>query len=156
MRHLFSVVRSSCVVVLLLGLTLPCASPAAGPREAIETALRGGKAVILVVASSRPAASADEAYADWAEYLNRFSAHADPTIKIIKATAAEYRRIIAAPPLADDFATLFIRDPQHALQYDGMILEPQIYRLGQDYILRRAEMAPRIGYGLRQTAVQLR
>jgi hypothetical protein len=152
-RHL---VRSRCLVVLLLGLILPCASAAAGPREEIETALRGGRVVVLVVSSPRPSDPVDEAYADWAAYLNRFSSRADPAIKIVKTTAAQYRRIVAAPPLATDFATLFIRDPEHALQYDGMILEPQIYLLGQDYVLRRADVESHTGYGLRQMALQLR
>ncbi len=157
---LWAVARSGRLAVLLLVLALTGLLPneglAAAPREALETALRSGVGVVLVVTSARQPDPADEAYGDWAEYLNRFSARADPAIRIIKTTAAEYRNILAAPPLTSDFATLFIRDPKHALQYDGMILEPQVYLRGQAYVLRRADFTPRTGYGLRQTAVQLR
>jgi hypothetical protein len=156
MRRRTRVAGASWLFVLLLGLILPCPGPAAGPREAIEGALRNGMGVVLVVVGAGHPDPADEAYGDWANYLNNFSSRADPAVRIVKTTAAEYRRIIAAPALKDEFATLFIRDPAHTLQYDGMILEPQIYLLGQNYALRRGDFTPRTGYGLRQTAVQLR
>jgi hypothetical protein len=156
MRQPRHAVRSRCLVVLLLGLILPLGSPAAGPREEIDQALRSGIGAVLVVASARRPSPADEAYSDWAEYLNNFSSRAAPVIRIINTTAAEYRNIVAAPLLKTEFATLFIRDRDHVLQYDGMILEPQIYLLGQSYLLGHNDFTPQAGYGLRQTAIQLR
>jgi hypothetical protein len=156
MQPLRRAVRSCGLAALLLGLMLPLDSTAAGPREEIQNAVRSGMPIVLVVASAQRPDPTDEARGDWAAYLNGFNSHADPAIKIIKITATLYRSILAVPALKTEFATLFIRDREHALQYDGMILEPQIYSLGQNYLLGRGDLAPRSGYGLRPTTVQLR
>ena len=130
-------------------------SAAASPRELVA-ALRSGKPVVLVIARGTTAKPTDEAYGDWADALNNFGANADPRLKIIKLTARTYRVAIAGPRISGQFATLFIRGLDHALLYRGMIMEPQVYRLGQGYILEQTELSPAAAYGLTPTTIRLR
>jgi hypothetical protein len=128
---------------------------AASPRELVA-ALRSGKPVVVVIASGAAAKPTDELYGDWADALNNFAAYSSPQLEIIKLTARAYRLAIAGPRIPGQFATLFIRDLDHALLYRGMILEPQVYRLGQGYILEQTEPSPAGAYGLTPTAIRLR
>jgi hypothetical protein len=128
---------------------------AASPRELVA-ALRPGNSVMLVIANRAAARPTDEAYGDWADALNNFAAHADPRLKIVKLTAHAYRLAIAAPRIPGQFATLFVRDRDHALLYQGMILEREVYHLGQDYILEQTEPPQATAYGLTPTTIRLR
>jgi hypothetical protein len=144
------------ILGLSLGRTGQTADIAAAAPHQLLAALRGGKPIVLVIASPAPARPTDEAYGDWADALNDFAAHADPGVKIIKATARTYHLAIAALRISGQFGTLFVRDLNHALLYRGMILEPQVYRLSQDYVLQQAEPSSAKTYGLTSTTVGLR
>ena len=144
------------VLALPLSGTGQAADIGAASPSQLLSALRTGKPVVLVIANGAPARPTDEAYGDWADALNNFAAHADPGVKIIRLTARAYRSAIAAPRIPGHFATLFIRDLDHALLYRGMILEPQVYRLGLDYVLQQTEPSTAKAYGLAPTTVRLR
>jgi len=144
------------VLTLSLGGSGRAGDTATVSTRELVTALRSGGRVILVIARSAPGKPTDEAYGDWADALNNFAAHADPRVKIIKVTAPAYRLAIADPTISGPFATLFVRDLDHALLYRGMILEPQVYHLGQGFILEQVEPSPAAAYGLMPTTIRLR
>jgi hypothetical protein len=144
------------VLVLSLGGRAQAADIAAATPHQLVAALRTGMPVILVIASPAPARPTDEAYGDWADALNDFAAHADPSVRIIRVTARAYHLAIATPWISGQFGTLFIRDLNHALLHRGMIVEPQVYRLGQDFILQQTEPSSAKTYGLSPTTIRLR
>ena len=144
------------VLTLSLGGSGRAGDTATVSTRELVAALRSGGRVILVIARSAPGKPTDEAYGDWADALNNFAAHADPRVKIIKVTAPAYRLAIADPTISGPFATLFVRDLDHALLYRGMILEPQVYHLGQGFILEQVEPSPAAAYGLMPTTIRLR
>lgn len=159
--NLLKVAWSACWIALILAVTINQASQASnGPasvRAEIATAIRSEKPVILVVFNVvRKPNDADEAYGDWAEYLNSFSSHADRRVKIIKLTPRQYTETMADPKLKGGFATLFIRDRAHVLLYNGKILEPQIYELGQSYMLQSSDLKLFAPWGLQEITVRLR
>jgi hypothetical protein len=144
------------VLTLSLGGTGRAGETATASTRELVAALRSGGPVILVIARSAPGKPTDEAYGDWADALNNFAAHAEPRVKIIKVTAPAYRLAIADPTISGPFATLFVRDLDHALLYRGMILEPQVYHLGQGFILEQVEPSRAAAYGLTPTTIRLR
>jgi hypothetical protein len=144
------------VLALSFGGTGRAADMAVASRSQLVGALRSGKPVVLVIANNASAKSTDETYGDWADALNTFAARKDPGIKIVKQTPRSYRLAVASPRIAEQFATLFIRDLNHALLYRGMILEPQVYRLGEDYLFKRPDPSPEKAYGLISTTIRLR
>jgi hypothetical protein len=146
------------VLAFSLGGTGKAAEMTVASRSQLVAGLRTGQPVVLVIANTAAAKSTDEAYGDWADALNTFAAHKDPGVKIVKQTPRSYRLAVAGPRIAGQFATLFIRDLNHALLYRGMILEPQVYRLGEDYMLQRTDQsqAQAKAYGLTSTAIRLR
>jgi hypothetical protein len=147
---------------LLLVSTLLLAGPGraaeiatASPAELIAELDRGNPIVIVVWNETAPK-STDESYGDWADTLNNFAARADGRVKIIKMAALAYRLAVVAPRISGQFATLFVRNLQNTLLYQGMILEPQVYQLGQNYILAQTESPAATKYGLTPTAIHLR
>jgi hypothetical protein len=67
----------------------------------------------------------------------------------------KYQKRIVRPALTTAFATLFIRDGTEVLFYDGMVLEPQIYWIGVDFLHGRSTTAA-AAYGLREQQLRLR
>ena len=155
-RHLRVWFWFAFVLALSLGGRAQAADIAAAAPHQLVAALRTGKPIILVIASPAPASPTAEAYGAWADVLNGFAAHADPAVRIIKVTPRAYHLAITAPRISGQFGTLFVRDLNHALLHRGMIVEPQVYRLGQDFILQQTEPSPAKTYGLSLTAVRLR
>jgi hypothetical protein len=155
-RHLRVWFWFAFVLALSLGGRAQAADIAAAAPHQLVAALRTGKPIILVIASPTPARPTDEAYGDWADVLNDFAAHADPGVRIIKVTPRAYHLAITAPRISGQFGTLFVRDLNHALLHRGMIVEPQVYRLGQDFILQQTEPSSAKTYGLSPTTIRLR
>src|SRR3954465_12454821 len=121
----------SVLMVILVAAAVWASSQLERARKEVDTAFRARQPFVLVVTGSgEKATDTSEAYADWAEYLNAFRTQADSRVKIVKVTALQYPEFITGPKLKDQYATLFVRDAGHVLLYDGMILEPQVYRLG--------------------------
>lgn len=126
-------------------------------RKDLDTAFHAGQPFVLVVTGdSQKAADTNEAYADWAEYLNAFRVQTDPRIKIVKVTALQYPELIVEPKPKDKYATLFVRDAEHVLLYDGMILEPQVYQLGLAYLKDHSDGKASSSNGLRKVSIRRR
>jgi len=126
-------------------------------RKEVDTAFHAEQPFVLVVTGNgQRAADTDEAYADWAEYLNAFRSQTAPAVKIVKVTALQYPELIVEPKLKDQYITLFIRDAEHVLLYDGMILEPQVYRLGLAYLQGHPDKKADSVSGLKQVAIRRR
>ena len=155
-RHLRVWFWFAFVLALSLGGRAQAVDIAAAAPHQLVAALRTGKPIILVIANPAPAKPTDEAYGDWADALNDFAAHVDPSVRIISVTARAYHLAIATPRISGQFGTLFVRDLNHALLHRGMIVEPQVYRLGQDFILQQTEQPSAKTYGLTSTTVRLR
>jgi 3-deoxy-D-arabino-heptulosonate 7-phosphate (DAHP) synthase len=121
-------------------------------RAEIAAALHSKRKIVLVVAplSQNQYGPADEAYGDWADRLNNFSAHAADDIKIIKVTRAQYAQIVTEPKIKGDFATLFMLDPKRALLYDGMILENEVYQCAVAYLNHASNDKSLANYGLQK------
>lgn len=161
MRYFPRALRTVCWLTLVLTLAPAHGIRATdGPdpaRAEVAKALRSGQGVVLVVvADVKKPGAADESYGDWADNLNYFVAHADQKIKIIKLTARRYPNVMADPKTKSRYATLFIRDLSHVLLYDGMILESQVYKLGQAYILQHSDPKAMSAWGLQETTARLR
>ena len=144
------------VLALSLGGTGQAAEVTVASRSQLVAALRTGHPVVLVIANTTAAKSTDEAYGDWADALNTIAAHKGPGITIVKQTPRSYRLSVASPRIFGQFGTLFIRDLNHVLLHRGMILEPQVYRMGENYMLQRADQSQAKAYGLTSTTIRLR
>jgi hypothetical protein len=125
-------------------------------RAEIAAALHSKRKIVLVVAplSQNQYGQADEAYGDWADRLNNFSARATADIKIIKVTRAQYAQIVVEPKIKTDFATLFMLDPKRALLYDGMILENEVYQCAVAYLNHAANETALANYGLQKVGAR--
>ncbi|MGD0758917.1 MAG: hypothetical protein ABR921_08435 [Candidatus Sulfotelmatobacter sp.] len=149
--------------VLLCGLTMmqPSVSQApqeTGARKDIDLAFGGNKVVVLVIAPAKSAHEDDnsEAHGDWADYLNGFSSSAPADTKIIRLTPAKYRQVVEEPKIRRDFATVFLRDSTHSLLYDGMILEPKVYKLGLAWLHQHPDDKEMAAYGLQERPSRLK
>jgi hypothetical protein len=122
-----------------------------GQRKDIEAQFHDGKAVVLVVAPTvRKPSDADEAYGDWADGLNNFATHAGAGVKILKLTPLGFTQLLLQPKVKGDFATLFMRDPDHALVYNGMVVERKVYEIGLAYLKRQMDEKLASAYGLQE------
>ena len=147
------------LVVLLsaVAIALP-QTTTRGEKKTVRTneilaAIRTGRCVVVVV---RPAkADSDEAYADWAEYLNDFAAR-ERSVKIVKLSQHRYSELVIAPKLNRPYDTLFLRDKENALLYRGMILEPDVYRAGKAYMIAKSATESGSREGLEEVKVRLR
>jgi hypothetical protein len=151
------------VWVLLCGLvmmqsTVSQTRQETGARKDIDLAFSGKKVVVLVIAPAKSAGeeSQSEAYGDWADYLNEFSSSLPSDTKIIRLTSDKYRQAIEEPKIRHDFATVFLKDATHALLYDGMVVEPKVYKLGLGWLNQHAEDKDLAAYGLQQRPAQLK
>jgi hypothetical protein len=54
------------------------------------------------------------------------------------------------PKVKGDFATLFMRDPNHALVYNGMVVERKVYEIGLAYLKRQMDEKLASAYGLQE------
>jgi hypothetical protein len=124
------------------------------PPNEIRVALKSGRPVVLVVQPSGPAGTS-EAYGDWAEYLNAFAAR-DKSVKIVKLSGRRYSELITSPQLDKPYNTLFLRDAGHALLYRGMILEPDIYNKGKEYMAGKPSPDPALRTGLEEVKLDIR
>jgi hypothetical protein len=153
----------------ILGLTVSTLLAAAGfafcqtpaqpkqrtePRNEIVAALKTGRSMVVVV-QPRARDESREAYADWAEYLNDFAAQ-DKSVRIIKLTPWRYSELVTAPKLSRPYNTLFLRDAGHALLYRGMILEPEIYRIGKAYMTAKPADQSVHREGLEEVKLEIR
>jgi hypothetical protein len=146
-RHFFYYLASAIVMSFL--------TVAAQPREDwsrkdIEAQFHDGKTVVLVVAPAGRPKEADESYGDWADGLNNFATHASASVKILKLTPQRFAQVLLQPEVKGDFATLFMRDSEHALVYDGMVVERKIYEIGLAYLKRQVDQKQASAYGLNE------
>lgn len=112
--------------------SLPAGDDGAGVANAAEI----GR-VLVVAPPTTDASLSDEAYADWAAYLNDFAAE-HPEITFQRIEPEQLRKELAnAPALSGKYATIFIRSDGMAAFYDGMILEPFVYEEGADFLAGR-------------------
>jgi hypothetical protein len=132
--------------------------PEAGARRDIEQAFDSNKIVVLVIAPAKSAGQENEseAYGDWADYLKEFSASAPSDSKIIKLTSTKYRQTFEEPKIRHDFATVFLKDSTHSLVYDGMVVEPKVYKLGVGWLNQRADDKSLVAYGLQERPAKLK
>jgi hypothetical protein len=156
MRKFCTILLLTVLAILLTGIS------AQQPRKnsirgEIDAALQNGKTVVLAVAPTPHRNTGDdEAYGDWASYLEAFTSHAGPDIKILKVTPTAVSQLLSEPRLAETYATLFLRDRDHALVYDGMALEPGVYSAGLAYLANKRDTKLETGYGLKEKAARFR
>jgi hypothetical protein len=102
--------------------------------QAVRDALAAGQPVVIALAKELPGDDGDETDADWAHYLNEFSA-GHRGYEIVAMSAAEARELLAKlPPLEEFYATIFARSAKSAVIYDGAVLEPSVYDAGAAYL----------------------
>ena len=126
----------------------------AASKNEILAALKTGRSIVVVVQPS-PKPGYDEAYADWAAYLNEFAAR-EKSVKIVMLSQRRYSELVTAPKLSRPYNTLFLRAAKNALLYRGMILEPDVYRIGMAYMTAKpgAEAVQR--EGLEEVKLEMR
>lgn len=149
--------RRATVLLLAFASLLTAAAARAESARDIRAILASGKPAVLVV--SRTAIASDmknEAYADWAAYLNEFAAGQRGTVRFLKIGPADLKTIFAeSTPIRSRFATIFIRDARRALAYDGMIHERTIYRAAAAFLSGGEPATAELG-GLRPFRFRLR
>jgi hypothetical protein len=154
--------RPLSVWVLLCGLMMlqPAASQrqqTAGPCKDVEQALASKKVVVLVIAPAKsPGQDESEAYGDWADYLNAFSSSVPADTKIIKLTPAKYSQTVEEPKIRRNFATVFMKDSTHSLLYDGMIVEPKVYKVALGWLHENADSKDLAAQGLQEKPARLK
>src|SRR5690606_33351486 len=93
--------------------------------------------VIVVAPPADDASMSDEAYADWAAYLNEFAAE-HPELRFERVETGQLpERMPDAPRLSGEYAVIFVRGEGGAAYYDGMIFEPFVYEEGADFVAGR-------------------
>ena len=148
---------SAALGIYCFTITAPQHLPAPTVNKEIEAASRDGKAVILIIApSSRKQNDTSEAYGDWSDGVNDFVATVSTHVKIFKLTRLSLSYLLAQPKIANNFALLFIRDSEHALVYDGVAVEPKIYKLGLEYLNHEPDERSNAEYGLKEKAIHFR
>ncbi len=130
----------------------------AAARKEIDQAFSSSKVVVLVIAPPKSAGEEgeSEAYGDWADTLNGFASSAPSDTKIIKLTPAQYSQELEEPKIRRGFATVFLRDPTHALLYDGMIVEAKAYKVGLGWLHQHPDEKAMTAYGLEQKPAKLK
>lgn len=128
---------------LLALLCVACGPDAevGAPEEERGAPARAEGARVIVVAPPENAASmSDEAYADWAAYLNDFAAE-HPELRFERIVREALDEALADPPqLSEEYAAIFVRSDGRAAFYDGMILEPFVYDEGADFVAGRVSI----------------
>lgn len=151
--------HQSILTALLLGAlafaqTTGQPSLKAAPRNEILDALKTNHSVVVVVQLPVRTGSG-EAYADWAEYLNDFAIR-EKSVRIVKLTPRRYSELVGAPKLSGSYNTLFLRDAENALLYRGMILEPEVYAIGKDYMTSKSWAQSTRSAGLEKVTLEIR
>jgi hypothetical protein len=149
-------VLGCCALAWALLSFMAAVQAASTPRAVLVGALRDGTPLVVVVAATKKADDSNEAYGDWADLLNEFAAHAPPNVKIVRLGPRDFAMDFAKPHVSGSFSTLFIRDAAHALLYDGMIVEANVYVLGRAYLSSPVDLAKAATWGLHETVVALR
>jgi len=145
--------------IFLLTLATIAAQPRKDvARKDLEAALHVGKTVVLVVAPATKRAADDESYGDWADALNDFSAHAGAgaDVRIFQLTPLRLSQLLVAPRIKHEFAVLFLRDTEHALVYDGQVVERKVYDLGLAYAKGRPDEKLQSSYGLQEKTTRFK
>jgi len=105
-------------------------------ERAAPTTVEGGR-VIIVAPPATALSMSDEAYADWAAYLNEFAAE-HPELRFERIERGELEEALPDPPqLSEEYAAIFVRTDGTAAFYDGIILEPFVYDEGADFLAGR-------------------
>lgn len=147
--------RALLAALLLWQAVVPARADA---RRALEESLAAGKPAVLIV--SRPVTATDrrsEAYADWAGYLNDFAADHRGEFTFVKVAPSRLKRLFAeSAPIKQPFATVFIRNRNDALYYDGMIVDRVIYRVAADYLAGKEGAPEEASLGLKPFRFRLR
>ena len=146
-RHVFYFLGSAILMSFLIVDAQPRKD---GDRKDIEAQFHDGKTVVLVVAPAGKPKDADESYGDWADGLNTFATHAGASVKILKLTPQRFAQLLLQPEVKGHFATLFMRDSEHALVYDGMVVERKVYEIGLAYLKRQIDQKQASAYGLQE------
>jgi hypothetical protein len=103
--------------------------------QAVRDALAAGQPVVIALARELPTGDGgDETDADWAHYLNEFSAGHERYKTVAMDAAEAGDLLVAPPPLEDYYATIFVRSADNAIIYDGPVLETAVYRAAADYL----------------------
>lgn len=138
------------------------ASAEAYGLKAARAALSGkSQAVIVAVpagwTSAKPPVSATDAVAagDWQFTFNTWlKAHGDRT-NVVVVTPAELKRLIVAPAVTGNCATIFVRDAAHAMTFDqGCMLTLSDYKTGDDWL--RTGVAPAKAAGFHAVDLKLK
>lgn len=120
-------------IILLLGLALVtgCANSGSTSSEtdtlliSIENSLNQGQTVIVYQMKNTDKSS--EQYADWAEYLNDFSANNASTYKAYASNKALNKKLENKKINTTDKYTLFLKKGKPSYFYDGVIVEAMVY-----------------------------
>ena len=86
-----------------------------------------------------------ETYGDYAEYLNAFASHRPATLKLVRMTPVQWRRLSRRPALTDSYAVVFVRRDGQALIFDGMPLEAALYEAGARWASNGSTPANELG-----------
>lgn len=152
--------RSAACGALVLTLTawLATAFAEVGPRQTLAANLAAGKPTVLIV--SRTPTRADlrsEAYADWAGYLNDFAEEHRRDFQFVKIKPAELKAIFAEhTPIKEPFATVFFRNAQTAVSYDGMIHDRRTYGAAASFLSGTETAQPGLSPALKPFRFRLR
>jgi hypothetical protein len=120
------------LTVLSVGFLVACEADSqaevADPQETAKAR------VIIVTPPTTEADMSNEAYADWAAYLNEFSA-AHPEFEFLTMTRESFQEN-TEPSLVinKEHAVLFLRSDAKAALFDGRILESFVYDEGAAFL----------------------
>jgi len=156
MRRLWSVWVLLCGLVMLQ-FAASQSKQNAGLCKDIAQAFESKKVVVLVIGPAKSAGQDEsEAYGDWADYLNAFSSSAPSDTKIIKLTPTKYSQTVEEPKIRRNFATVFMKDATHSLLYDGMIVEPKVYKVALAWLHENADNKDLATQGLQEKPARLK
>jgi len=130
-------------LVLALSALVASAVAEVNPRRTLQANLAAGKPTVLIVSRTpTPADQRSEAYADWAGYLNDFAQEHRGDFEFLTVKPTELKAIFAElSPIKSPFATIFLRDAQSAIYYDGMIHDRSAYGAAAAFLAGRPDEA---------------
>ena len=124
--------------------------------KTFESALALGQTFVAVVVDDHnPALTGSEAYADWKAYFLDFEAKCAGRLAIHKMSPARAKRVQALDLAGERNATLFVRGDGHALIHRGLVLEPQIYDDGLEFLRSGRPSPEAAAYGLIEMDLKL-
>lgn len=132
-------------LALACGLASAAAvKPACGP----EADLRAARPFVLVVAASGDGLKRSEAYGDWQWYLQSFIERRRGGLAVHQVTAARARKLLKNWPDGLQHATLFANRRGKGLLHRGLVLEPEVYRIGKAFAEDGAPAPEAASFGL--------